>query len=258
MTQSIALEDLCWPDVERLIDEGFRTAVFSVGAIEQHGPHLPLVVDALLGTEIAMRVGHELGDALVAPTIRPGYSPHHMTFAGTITLRHSTLTAIIVDYCTSLADHGFRDLIVISTHGGNTSIVKSASQEGQEAVGKDHDVIAITNVMGYLDDDYDRSREGYHATRMETSCVLQLVPELVHMERARDWSPTIDPRIRDVGALLDRDGVAHFSPDGTLGWPESAKAELGEHGLSSMGRNIAEQVRLVQRHRATLAAANSD
>ena len=250
MSQSIQIEELCWPDVRELIERGYRTAVFSVGAIEQHGPHLPLIVDTLLGTEIAVRVATELGDALVAPTIRPGYSPHHMAFAGTLTLRHSTLTALIVDYCTSLARHGFETLVVISTHGGNTSIVKSGSQEGQLAVGRASDVVAITNVMGYLDETYDQNHEGYHATRMETSCVLDVVPDLVHMDRARDWVPTIDPGIKDVGALLDRDGIAHFSKDGTLGAPESATAELGEKGLAAMGRNIAAQVRLIRRHRA--------
>lgn len=248
MSSSLQIEELAWPDVEERIASGCDTVVFSVGAIEQHGPHLPTMVDALLGTEIAVRVAANLGSALVAPTIRPGYSPHHMAFAGTITLRHSTLTALIVDYCTSLARHGFKDLVVISSHGGNGAIVKSAAQEAQDAVGRERDVIAITNLMGYLDA-YDRSDEGYHATLLETSCMLRLVPALIHMERARDWTDPIDPRISDVGALLDRHGVKHFAPDGTMGRPEKATPELGEEALSAMARNVAAQVDLIRRHR---------
>jgi creatinine amidohydrolase len=254
VSSSLQIEELAWPDIKERLESGHDTVVFSVGAIEQHGPHLPTMVDTLLGTEIAVRVATNLGRALVAPTIRPGYSPHHMDFPGTITLRHSTLTALIVDYCTSLARHGFRDLVVISSHGGNGSIVKSAAQEAQDAIGRERDVIAITNLLGYLHS-YDRSEEGYHATLLETSCMLRLVPELIHMERARNWSDPIDPEIRDVGALLDRDGVRHFTPDGTMGKPENANPELGEEALSAMARNVATQVDLIRRHRHQLVQA---
>ena len=132
---SVRLDELCWPDVRVLLDQGWRTAVFAAGATEQHGPHMPLAVDTLLGDDMAYRVAIELGQAVAAPTIRPGYSPHHMDLAGTITLRQATLQAIIVDYCTSLARHGFTELVLLSSHGGNTSIVKSAAQEAQHAVG---------------------------------------------------------------------------------------------------------------------------
>src|SRR5262249_6149265 len=163
---------------------------------------LPTMTDSLLGGDIAVRVARELGKTLVAPTIRPGNSPHHMAFAGTITLRLSTISALIVDYCTSLARHGFKEMVVISSHGGNGSIVKSGSQEAQAALGKEVDVIAITQLMGYLDSSFDVAGDGFHATKIETSCVLRLVPDLVHMERAKNWTNPIDPGVKDVGALL--------------------------------------------------------
>ena len=251
-SQIVEIEKLSWSDVRALLDDGWTTAVFSVGAIEQHGPHLPTMVDSLLGGDIAVRVARELGKTLVAPTIRPGNSPHHMAFAGTITLRLSTLTGLIVDYCTSLAKHGFRELVVISSHGGNNSVVKSGSQEAQAILGKDVDVVAITNLLGYLDASFDQSDEGFHATKIETSCVMRLVPDLVHMERAKNWTNPIDPAIKDVGALLDHDGVKHFAPDGTMGKPESAQPDLGERALQSMAVNVARQVELVRRHRRSV------
>src|SRR5690348_8872606 len=155
MAEIVEIEKLSWSDVRQRLDDDWTTAVFSVGAIEQHGPHLPTMTDSLLGGDIAARVAAELGKALVAPTIRPGNSPASMAFAGTTTLRLGTISALIVDYCTSLARHGFKELVVISSHGGNTSVVKSGSQEAQVAVGEEVDVIAITNLMGYLDPSFD-------------------------------------------------------------------------------------------------------
>lgn len=239
----LQMEIMSWTEIQDRLARGFKTVVFSAGATEQHGPHMPIATDTLLGTATACGVAATLGDALVAPTIRPGYSPHHMDFPGTITLRHSTLTAIIVDYCTSLAAHGFNTLVVISSHGGNTSTVKMAAQEAQEAVGDRANVLPITNVVGYYRPDYDRSEAGYHATHLEASRVMAIAPDLVHMERARNWTNPIDPGIKDVGALLGMRPVKHFAPDGTMGKPVGANAKLGRESIEYICGNIARQVR---------------
>ena len=244
----LEIQHLTWRDVRERLDTGYKTVVFSVGAIEQHGPHLPIVVDALLGTAIARLVAAELGNALVAPTIRPGYSPHHMGFPGTITLRQTTLIALIVDYCTSLVEHGFDTMVVISAHGGNTTSVKMGAEEAQTLVGDRALVIPITNLAGYSDSGSDRHQEGYHATKMETSCVLSLAPELVHMERANDWTNPISEHIKDIGALLRLGGTQRFAPDGTMGKPSTANPKLGEEALRQKARNVADQVRLMLDH----------
>jgi creatinine amidohydrolase len=239
---------MTWGDVRQHLESGFRTAIFAVGATEQHGPHLPINVDTLLGTAIACGVAAELGHALVAPTVRPGYSPHHMAFPGTITLRRSTVAAIIVDYCSSLVSHGFDVIVVISSHGGNTTSVNWGAQEAQDAVGQRADIIPITAVTNYYDGDIDRYEEGYHATRIETSCVLSLAPELVHMDRARDWVNPVDRQIKERGVLWGLRGVQHFAPDGTMGKPTTASPELGADVLSQMARNIAGQLRMILHH----------
>ena len=239
----LRMERMSWTEIQDWVGRGFKTVVFSAGAIEQHGPHMSIATDTLLGTTTACGVAASLDDALVAPTIRPGYSPHHMDFPGTITLRHSTLTAIIVDYCTSLASHGFETLVVISSHGGNTSTVKMAAQEAQARIGDRADVVPVTNLMAYYNSEYDRADEGYHATRIETSLVLSLTPDLVHMERANDWTNPIDAGIKDVGALLGMRPVRYFAPDGTMGKPVDANSELGRESIEYICRNIARQVR---------------
>ena len=239
----LRMEHMSWTEIRDWMGRDFKTVVFSAGATEQHGPHMSIATDTLLGTATACGVAASLGDALVAPTIRPGYSPHHMDFPGTITLRHSTLTAIIVDYCTSLASHGFETLVVISSHGGNTSTVKMAAQEAQAAIGDRANVVPITNVIGYYRPDYDRREAGYHATHLETSRVMAIAPDLVHMERANDWTNPIDAGIKDVGALLGMRPVKHFAPDGTMGKPVGANRDLGRESIEYICKNIARQVR---------------
>jgi creatinine amidohydrolase len=80
--RDVRLAEITWPEVETALDEGRRTAVVTVGSIEQHGPHLPLSTDTLYGDELAARIATRLGDALAAPAIRPGCSGHHMAFPG--------------------------------------------------------------------------------------------------------------------------------------------------------------------------------
>src|ERR1041385_9237549 len=108
MLPHIALEHMTSPEVRAALDAGYTTAIFAAGAVEQHGPHLPLFMDAEHGSKLAEEVARSLGNALVAPTIRVGCSEHHMRFAGSLTLRIKTFEAICLDYCTSLARHGFR------------------------------------------------------------------------------------------------------------------------------------------------------
>ena len=119
MSERILLEEMTWPEVEEALEAGWTTVVVAVGAVEQHGPHLPLLVDAARGDRLAVEVARRLGDALVAPTIRIGCSEHHMGFPGTLTLRRATLEAICLDYVVSLARHGFTRICFVPSHGGN-------------------------------------------------------------------------------------------------------------------------------------------
>ena len=96
--QNLLLEELTSPEVKRALQDGYTTVVVAVGAVEQHGPHLPLLVDAVRGDRLALEVAHRLGDALVAPTIRVGCSEHHMAFPGTLSIRQQTLEALCTDY----------------------------------------------------------------------------------------------------------------------------------------------------------------
>ena len=114
----LRIEYMTSAEIGDAIADGARTAILPLGAVEQHGQHLPLSMDADHADELAVRVANDLGGALVLPTVRVGYSPHHLGFPGTLSLRASTLEAICEDYSAHLAASGFERIVVFSGHIG--------------------------------------------------------------------------------------------------------------------------------------------
>src|SRR5262247_700423 len=101
-------------------------AVVPVGACEQHGPHLPLGTDLLVVEHIALAAAGILAgdpDVLVAPAIPYGYSAYHLPLGPTVSLRMSTLQAVLTDVCESLVQSGFRRIFLLNGHGGNAELV---------------------------------------------------------------------------------------------------------------------------------------
>ncbi len=127
---TIMLEELTWPLVEKALNEGYRTVIVPVGSIEQHGYHLPLATDAFLGEALSRRLAEKLGKTLVAPVIRPGCSVHHMSFPGTLDVSPDTLIRVVKDVCFSLDVHGFQN-----THKARDFFDTLGVQEWR---GKDH------------------------------------------------------------------------------------------------------------------------
>ncbi len=122
------LAKLTWPEVETRIEE-CKVVLIPIGSTEQHGPALPLDNDHFVAEMIVSMVADRLWDDLkvtVAPTIAYGYSPHHMEFKGTVTLQESTLANVIVDVCSSLAQHGFTKIVLVNGHGGNGTAISNA------------------------------------------------------------------------------------------------------------------------------------
>ena len=143
----IFLERMRSPEIGNAIKSGKTTVIIPCGAVEQHGPHLPLFMDAEHGTFLGAEVAKRLGNTFVAPTIRVGCSEHHMSFPGTISLQTTTFNAVCRDYCVSLSHHGFRKICMLPSHGGNFKPLDHILDELNDAVKDDCKVVAYTNLI---------------------------------------------------------------------------------------------------------------
>jgi creatinine amidohydrolase len=220
---------MVWPEVEAALENGTRTAIVAVGSVEQHGPHLPLNMDTLDGDELSRRIAERLGDALAAPTIRPGCSSHHMDFPGTITVPPETLMDTIRSYCRSLDHHGFEHIVLVPTHGGNFGPVQTVTPDVAREV--DATVIPLVDLdehMRLLNEGLDEAgidyeQEVIHAGAVETSMVLAIDESLVRtdeIERGPDGEFST--------ARLLSEGFEAITENGVLGDPSEATADAGE------------------------------
>jgi creatinine amidohydrolase len=248
------MHELTWPEIEQAIAGGKTTAVLACGAVEQHGPHLPTGTDDYLGTAIAERAARIAGNALVAPTIRPGLSEHHMHFPGSFTLRPSTFVALIEDYCESLVRHGFERIVIFPSHGGNADTMRAHAPQLARAFHGRCEVVVSTRSdrfqrMGELlaERGVSLGRAGAHAGYTETSMMLDYRPDLVDMEEAAPG------RCDDEFYLpenIDRSQLESFiygiqtqSPNGILGDPTGSTAEVGDELLRLAAESLAEELR---------------
>ena len=161
--------------------------IIPVGSTEQHGNHLPVDTDTNCCFTIAQRAAHSIDEfpILVLPPIWTGYSPHHMDYPGTITLRYHTFVELLTQVAASVHAHGFTKILFLNGHGGNSAIVaamrfKLAAEEGMSAVTYNYwDIPPVPEVMKTVSE----SDKGFigHAAEIETSLQLYLQPELVDM-----------------------------------------------------------------------------
>src|SRR5215472_297185 len=232
------IERLTWTDVETALRDGKRRAVVCAASTEQHGPHLPEATDALLGEAYAEGLARRLGDALVAPILRPACSEHHMAFPGSLTISDTLLMDLLDAYLASLRRHGFERFVVMSSHGGNFPVLVE-----WERTRSQQDTIVLTD-FHVFDVGFEAIRRfgrtdtaGPHAEVLETSMMLHLHPELVHMERAVSGF-TGKSSLDDV---LSR-GMRAITPNGVLGDPVGATAEIGAAVLDAIVRRLRQQV----------------
>ena len=235
----VFLERMTWPEVGAAIAAGKRRAIICAASSEQHGPHLPEATDALLGEEYARRLAIRLGDALVAPVIRPGCSEHHMTFPGSLTISADLMMAIIDSYIESLKRHGFESFVVMSSHGGNYPVLARWAKRNPR-----DDCLVISD-LNVFQPAFDALRPfgrtdtaGPHAEVLETSMMLATHPHLVHMERAEPGFEGEMP----LQVLLER-GMRGVSANGIIGNPVGATAEMGEAVLEALVESLARHLR---------------
>ncbi|GAA1479843.1 mycofactocin biosynthesis peptidyl-dipeptidase MftE [Gordonia sinesedis] len=224
MTRPEALGQRSWPELEgRSI-----TALVPVGAVEQHGPHLPLDTDTRIATSVVAAALARRGDPdlLSAPELSYGASGEHEGFAGTVSVGHDALGRILVEYGRSACRWAHRVLFV-NGHGGNAETVRSAVTQLRDE-GRDVAWFPCT----FADADA-------HAGHTETSVLLHLSPDLVRADRivAGNRAP-----IAELLPALRSGGVAAAGPTGILGDPTTATAADGERLFDDLVGRLADRV----------------
>ncbi|MDH3660290.1 MAG: creatininase family protein [Alphaproteobacteria bacterium] len=208
-------ETLSSPEIEAL-DHERTIAILPVGAIEQHGPHLPLGVDAMIVQGILDRAMATLPSplqALALPTLPVGKSDEHIAFGGTLTLAAETLIRVWTEIGCSVARAGVKKLVLFNGHGGQVAIMDVVARElriRERMLVMAHSWFAGGLPEGLFSD--DEIRYGIHAGEIETSMMLHLRPDLVAMDKAENFRP--------LPAEMARDGYRRLSPvgQGRMGW----------------------------------------
>jgi len=228
-------ESLTWPEARAAVNP-HRAAIIPVGAIEQHGPHLPLSVDTLLGEASALGVSALTGIPVV-PTLCYGVSASHGDFAGTISLRPETMIALVQDVIDSLYDSGVRQFILLNGHIWNSGVL-DVSAEKLRVRHKDARVRSLGYVTMYPGPEVNGhvrfGRALMHANYFETSVMLHLYPELVRMELATSH--------QDVDSFWDY-RMDQVSETGV--WGRDVKDSNPAHGKSEFDRCVLTTARAV-------------
>ena len=230
---AVELDKLTWPEVRDEIEAGRDTVVVALGATEQHGPHLPLATDALIGDHLARLVADRL-DAFLAPTVRLGVSAHHLGFPGTLSVTEETFGAVVADLVRSLAAGGFARVVLVPTHGGNFAPLAGALErlgpvEGIEVIGfTDLRALLALGRRGADAFGVPLAEGGLHAGEWETSMMLTIHPDLVRVDRGA--AGFTGPPEEAIQGIFER-GVRSLADNGVIGDPHGATPEHGRRYL---------------------------
>jgi creatinine amidohydrolase len=241
---ALELDKLTWPEIEAERDAGRDTVVVAFGATEQHGPHMPLATDALIGDHFARLLADRL-DAFVAPTVRVGCSSHHLDFPGTLSIEDDTFHAIVADLVRSLGRGGFRRVVLIPTHGGNfaplgAAVEKLGDLEGVEVKAlTDLTVLMRVATLGRDEHGVPLGEGGLHAGEWETSMMLAIHPDLVRMDSAEAG---FTGELQEALERMFAGGTKAVSENGAIGDPAKASTEHGRRYWDAVLEIAVEQI----------------
>ncbi len=220
------LAEMSWQQAKEYLARDDRV-ILPLGATEEHGPHLGLGTDHIEAEAIARGVGEKTGVA-VAPTLNYGNSQTLLGFPGTLSLRPTTLIAVLEDLFRSLYRHGFRRVFVVNGHGGNTPALGSAWQ----LVADDLADLRMKSFEWWTDAESYRvvidrlgPQEGSHASPGETAFMLAVRPDAVHLERLSGRDALVKPSRE----MVNWRSFEQKYPDGIMGLdPHGATRDAGE------------------------------
>ena len=234
---------LTWKEIAEMPDKENVVIIQPIGAIEQHGHHLPIAVDSAISLGVLGKALEKLEDRVAAyalPCLYYGKSNEHYGFPGTVTLSAETLLSLIKEVAASIYKAGFRKLILMNSHGGQPQIMEIAARDIHQE-NPDFDVFPfftwrVPNITKSLLSP-EELEYGIHAGDAETSLMLALLPEQVKMDLAVKEYPQNLPQ----DSLLTMEGKLPFawltkeiSDTGVIGDATIASKEKGNKILASL------------------------
>ena len=214
------LHHCTWPEIETYLGRS-TGIIFPIGSTEQHGPNGLIGTDAICAEATAKGVG-DAANALVGPTINVGMALHHTAFPGSMSLRPTTLIALVQDYLKPLVRYGFNRFFFINGHGGNVATLKAAFAETYAALGDggcpDADTVRCRVANWYmcptvygLAQQFYGGQEGSHATPSEVALTQYVYPEAI---KTVELSPPVAPSGHPIYTAAD---FRRHYPDGRMG-----------------------------------------
>lgn len=206
-------------------------AIIPVGSIEQHGPHLPIMTDWAIATELGRRVAEEMG-AFLLPALPVSTCREHMGKKGSVWMEPTTFYQMMNDIIMSLKTQGFKKVGIITTHGGifiTTPLVRDLNAKFNPEL----KVAIITPDTIKTEGIFET--KGLHADELETSQILAIAPETVHMEKAVDFVPDVPRPYLNYGSIF------RACPEGVWGEPTKATAEKGKRYFEEWTKKAVEE-----------------
>jgi creatinine amidohydrolase len=251
-------QEMTWPQLKQVDREG-TLVLAPVAACEQHGPHLPTFTDSLVADAIAEGVETELVDqVLLLPVLWLGASEHHLPFGATLTVRAETHIAMLTELARPLLVDGYRRLLFLNAHGGNTDTMHVALRRLQ----REHPDVLLTGAGFWQLAEHELSElcespqtGPLHACEVETSMVLALRPELVQDAIRSDYHKQLPDKLN--GLYLCED-MAQCTQDGIVGYPSYGTAAKGEKFLRASIDRVVEACRELLQTRLPLARNPKD
>ena len=240
--------DMKSSDLENL-DQN-TVAVLPIGAIEQHGPHLPLSVDRDLVDAVAKRTLDHIGpnlNVLILPTMAIGKSNEHIAHAGTLGYSAETLMLMLKDIGRSLHRSRIKRIVFLNGHGGNSALLDVVARDLRVDLGMHVSACSWFQIADYSAIyKADEIKLDLHGGDIETSAMLAVAPNLVDMRLAQDFIPKIghwNERYRYIGMgpnrVLPSWKIDDISDSGACGNAANATADKGIHLISTAAKNFA-------------------
>ncbi|MET3924197.1 creatininase family protein [Devosia sp. 2618] len=223
-------------------------AIQPVGAVEQHGPHLPVSVDATINAGIVERAVQLMAPnlpALVLPMLPVGKSNEHHAYPGTLSFSYETLARMWFEIGESVHRAGCRKIIFFNSHGGQPQVMEIVCRELRVKLGMLAVGASWFNTIDQSDMFSDREMlHGIHGGEVETSLMLHLKPQKVDMNFAQNFKP-LSMQMEQEFEILRPDGAAGFGwesqdlhPAGVSGDAASADAVRGEEAVERAARAL--------------------